>query len=110
MVNKIIVIGNLGADPEVSMIQNGKKRAEFSVATSHKFTNKNTGEVKENIDWHRIECWSGLADIVESYVKKGMLVWVEGMQRHVKYEKEGESKTRSYIYAKEIKILTPKNQ
>ena len=110
MVNKIIVIGNLGKDPEVSRLENGKVRCEFSVATSYTFKHKSSGEKEEQVDWHRVECWSGLAEICEKYLKKGLQVYVEGRQRHVSYEKEGETKTRSYIYAHEIKILTPKNQ
>jgi len=105
-----MIVGHVGQDPSCSNLDNGKKRSEFSVATKHTFKNKTTGEKEEQTDWHRIECWSGLAEIVEKYVKQGLQVYVEGRQRHTTYEKEGETKTRSYIYAHEIKILTKKEQ
>ncbi len=110
MKNSITVIGHVGKDPEARTLENGKKKVEFSVATTEKYVNKTTGEEVEETEWHRIECWSKLADIVESYVKKGMLLYVEGKQKHISYEKQGEKKTRSFLYAREVKILTPKSK
>lgn len=110
MVNKIIIVGRIGADPEVNILENDKKRAEFSVATSSTFKRAN-GEKQEETDWHRVECWNGLADIVQKYCKRGQQVCIEGRQRHTSYEnQQGEKKTRSFISAHEIKILTPKNE
>ena len=110
MVNKIMIVGHLGHDPQVREMPNGKVRAEFSVATSYNFK-KQEGEKVEEVDWHRVECWSGLAEIAKNYLKKGMQIYVEGRQRHSIYENsEGVQKTRSYINAHEIKILTPKGQ
>jgi single-strand DNA-binding protein len=77
-VNKVILIGNLGKDPEVRHLENGASVANFSIATSESFTDKNTGEKREITDWHNIVVWRGLAKVVEQYLKKGMKVYVEG--------------------------------
>ncbi len=109
MVNKIIVVGHLGGDPECATI-NEKTKAEFSIATSYTFKTA-AGQREDQTDWHRVECWAGLADICKAYIKKGMQLYVEGRQRHAKYKNsEGVEKTRSYISASEIRILTPKNK
>ena len=77
-VNKVILIGNLGADPEVRRLENGGMLASFSVATSDVFTDKVTGQKKELTDWHDIVTWGKLAEISEKYLLKGMKVYVEG--------------------------------
>lgn len=80
-VNKVILIGNLGKDPEVRYLESGVAVANFSIATSESFTDKNTGEKREVTDWHNIVLWRGLAKISEKYLKKGMKVYVEGRLR-----------------------------
>ena len=70
-VNKVILIGNLGKDPEVRHLENGAVVANFSIATSETYMDKNTGQKVENTDWHDIVVWRGLAEVVEKYVKKG---------------------------------------
>ncbi len=77
-VNKVILIGNLGKDPEVRHLDNGAVVANFPIATSESFTDKNTGERREITDWHNIVVWRGLAKITETYLKKGMKVYIEG--------------------------------
>jgi single-strand DNA-binding protein len=77
-VNKVILIGNLGRDPEVRYLESGVPVARFSIATSESYTDKNSGEKKEVTDWHNIVLWRGLAKVAESYLKKGMKVYVEG--------------------------------
>ena len=77
-VNKVILIGNLGRDPEVRHLDNGAVVANFPIATSESFTDKNTGEKREITDWHNIVVWRGLAKIAETYLKKGMKIYVEG--------------------------------
>jgi len=77
-VNKVILIGNLGKDPEVRHLENGATVANFSIATSESFNDKNTGERREITDWHNIVVWRGLAKIVEQYLKKGSKVYIEG--------------------------------
>lgn len=81
-VNKVILVGNLGADPEVRHLSNGAVVANFSLATSESYTNRN-GERVTQTEWHRIELWEGLAKIAEQYLKKGSTVFIEGK---LKYE------------------------
>ena len=77
-VNKVILIGNLGRDPEIRYLESGVGVARFSIATSESYTDKNTGERREITDWHNIVLWRGLAKITEKYLKKGMKVYIEG--------------------------------
>jgi len=76
-VNKVILVGNLGADPEVRSLESGAKVANFRIATSERYKDKNGNQV-ENTEWHSIVVWRGLADITERYLKKGSQVYVEG--------------------------------
>ena len=79
-VNKVTLLGNLGADPDIRRTQDGRPIANFSVATSESWRDKNTGEKKEKTEWHRVVVFSeGLAKIVEQYLKKGSKVYLEGM-------------------------------
>ena len=85
-VNKVILIGRLGSDPEIRVSQDGNKIARFSIATSESWNDKNTNERKEKTEWHRIVVFSkGLAQVIENYVKKGSQVYVEGQLRTNKY-------------------------
>ena len=78
-VNKVILLGNLGQDPDVRTMQNGKKVCTFSVATSDSWKDKDTGEKKEKTEWHRVVVFNeGLVGVVENYIKKGSKVYVEG--------------------------------
>ena len=77
-VNKVILIGNVGKDPEVRYLENGSVVANFPMATSEIYTDKNTGKKIENTDWHDIVMWRGLAELTEKYVKKGHKIYVEG--------------------------------
>jgi single-strand DNA-binding protein len=88
-VNKVIILGNLGADPEVRVISSGAKVARLRIATSESYNNKN-GERITNTEWHSVNLWRGLADIAEKYLKKGSQVYVEGKLRTRSYDdKEG---------------------
>lgn len=110
MKNKIYIIGHVGKTPDVVEFEhNNTLKASFTVATTEKHKKKN-GEEVSNTEWHKVECWAKLAEIVEECLKKGSLVYVEGKQKHDQYEKGGVKKTHSFIQATEIKILTPKNQ
>lgn len=93
-VNKVILIGNLGKDPEVRHLENGAVVANFSIATSESYIDKTTGEKREVTDWHNIVAWRGLAKITESYLKKGMKVYIEGKLRTRSWQDE--SKTTRY--------------
>jgi single-strand DNA-binding protein len=86
-VNKVILIGNLGADPEVRFSKDGKKIANMRMATSESWKDRQTGERRERTEWHRVVCFSpGLSDIIERYVKKGSKIYVEGQLRTNKWQ------------------------
>ncbi len=90
-VNKAILLGNLGRDPEIRSMQSGAKMASFSIATSKRWKDKNTQEQKEKTSWHNIVVFGdGLVDIVEKYVKKGSKIYVEGeLQTRKWQDKDG---------------------
>lgn len=86
-VNKVILIGNLGNDPEIRRTQDGRPIANFSVATSESWRDKNTGERREKTEWHRVVCFNeGLCKVIEQYVKKGSKVYVEGQLQTRKWQ------------------------
>ena len=93
-VNKVILIGNLGRDPEIRRTQDGRPIANFSIATSESWRDKNSGERKEKTEWHRIVCFNeGLCKVIENYVKKGSKVYVEGQLQTRKWsDKDGVEK------------------
>jgi single-strand DNA-binding protein len=93
-VNKVILIGNLGRDPEIRRTQDGRPIANLSVATSESWKDKNTGERKEKTEWHRVVIFSeGLCRVAEQYLKKGMKVYLEGQLQTRKYtDKDGVEK------------------
>ncbi len=97
-VNKVILVGNLGRDPEVRTMQNGGRVANLSVATSESWNDKATGERREKTEWHRVVIFSdGLVGVVERYLKKGSKVYIEGRVETRKYEKDGRD-----VYTTEI--------
>ena len=86
-VNKVILIGNLGRDPEIRRTQDGRAIANFSIATSESWKDRNTGERKEKTEWHRVVCFSeGLNRVIEQYVKKGSKVYIEGQLQTRKWQ------------------------
>ena len=98
-VNKVILVGNLGRDPEIRFAQNGNKIANFSIATSESWRDKSSGERKEKTEWHRIVVFSeGLATIAEKYLKKGSKVYIEGALQTRKWtDKDGAEKYSTEI-------------
>ena len=101
-VNKVILIGNIGNDPEVKSMQSGDKVCNFSVATSESWKDKASGERKERTEWHRVVVFNqGLINVCENYLKKGSKVYVEGQVETRNYEKDGQK-----IYTTEI-VLRP---
>ena len=93
--NKVLLIGRLGADPEIKQMVNGKSVARLSIATSQSWKDKNTGEKKEKTEWHRIVVFNeGLVNVVKQYLKKGAQIYVEGQisTRKWKDEKSGQDK------------------
>lgn len=92
-VNKVILVGNVGKDPEVRRLSNGNPVVSFSVATSESWRDKATGERKSRTEWHKIVIFNeGLAEIAEKYLKKGSKVYIEGQVQTRKYTKDGEDK------------------
>ena len=107
MVNKVTLIGNLGKDPEVRELQNGKV-ANFTLATSHKWKDKE-GNKKEETEWHNVTVYGGLASIVGSYLHKGSKAYVEGRLKTRSYEdKDGVKKYVTEVIATEVKMLDGK--
>ena len=114
--NKVLLIGRLGADPEVKQMANGKSVARFSLATSNTWKDKNTGERKEKTEWHRVVIFNeGLVNVVQQYVKKGAQVYIEGQLITRKWtdEKSGQDRYSTEIilqgYNSTFTILSGKN-
>jgi len=114
--NKVLLIGRLGADPEIKQMVNGKSVARFSLATSQSWKDKNTGEKKEKTEWHRVVIFNeGLVNVVQQYVKKGAQVYIEGQLTTRKWadEKSGQDKYSTEIvlqgYNSTFTILSGKN-
>ena len=106
-VNKVILIGNLGKDPEIRRLENGAVVATFSIATSESFTDKNSGEKKEITDWHDIVLWRGLAEIAEKYIRKGTKIYIEGkLKKRSWQDKEGNTKYNTEVIGEELTILS----
>jgi single-strand DNA-binding protein len=105
MINKVTLIGRVGGDPDVKRLENGTVVARFSLATSDSYKDKN-GEFQETTEWHNVVAWRDLAERVEKYLKKGVLVYVEGKVTYRKYnDKEGVEKTVTDIVANAIRTL-----
>lgn len=106
-VNKIILIGNVGQEPDVRDLDNGTKVANFSIATSERgYTLKNGTQVPERTEWHNIVVWRGLAEVVEKYVTKGDKLYIEGKIRTRSYEdKQGVKRYVTEVYADSLEML-----
>jgi single-strand DNA-binding protein len=113
--NKVLLIGRLGNDPEIKQMQNGKSVARLSVATSESWKDKNTGEKKEKTEWHRVVIFNeGLVGVVQKYLKKGAQVYIEGQLNTNKYtERNGQEKYSTQIvlqgYSSSLTMLDGKN-
>lgn len=106
-VNKVILVGNLGKDPEVRKLENGASVAQFSLATSESYKDRITNEVKTTTDWHNIVLWRGLAEVAEKYLKKGMQIYVEGKIRSRSYQdKEGNTKYITEIVGDNLVMMS----
>lgn len=105
-VNKVIIVGNLGRDPEVRYTPDGASIANVTIATTDTWKDKATGEKKEATEWHRVVFFGKLAEIVGQYLKKGRQVYVEGALRTRKWQdKEGQERYTTEIVANEMKML-----
>ncbi len=107
-VNKVIIVGRLGKDPEVRHLESGASVANFSVATSETYKDRNTGEKREQTEWHNVVLWRGLADIAEKYLHKGDMVYIEGKLRTRSWEKDGVTRYTTEIVGDNMNMLSPK--
>ncbi|MCC8088250.1 MAG: single-stranded DNA-binding protein [Rikenellaceae bacterium] len=111
MINKVILIGNVGADPEVRVLEGGTKVARVRIATTEKIYNRTTQERRDHTEWHTITLWGGLAEVADRYVKKGSQIYIEGKLRSRQWEDEA-TKTKRYsveILADDLKLLGRKD-
>lgn len=110
MINKQILVGNLGNQPETITFENGNSLTKFSVATSEKWIGKNSGEKKSHTEWHNIVTNGKVAETCAKYLTKGSKVYIEGKTRHRKYEQDGITKYITEVNAREVKFLDSKPQ
>ena len=104
-VNKVILVGRLGKEPEVRHLENGASVANFPIATSETYKDRNTGERRETTEWHNIVLWRGLADVAEKYLKKGDMVYVEGKLRTRSWEKDGITRYTTEVVGDNMTML-----
>ena len=105
-INKVILVGNLGADPEVRYTASGTAITSLSVATSESWTDKQSGEKQERTEWHRVKLFGRLAEIAGEYLKKGRQIYIEGSLRTDKYtDKQGVERYSTDIVASEMQML-----
>jgi single-strand DNA-binding protein len=106
MINKVILVGNVGADPEVRSLESGVKTARVRLATTERFFNRQTNESSEQTEWHAIIFWRGLAEVVDKYVRKGSQIYVEGSIHYRDWQgNDGQRHFVTEITASELKLL-----
>ena len=109
-VNKVIIVGNLGSDPEIRYMPSGGAVTNISVATSESWKDKSSGEAQERTEWHRIVLFNRLAEISGEYLRKGSKVFIEGSIRTRKWQdNSGQDRYTSEIVAREMQMLDSKN-
>ena len=105
-VNKVILVGNLGRDPEIRTLESGVKVARFSVATTESYNDRNTGQRVDQTEWHNIVLWRGLAEIAEKYLRKGNQVYLEGkLQTRSYQDKDGITKYSTEVVGQNMNML-----
>lgn len=110
-VNKVILIGNLGRDPEIRSTAGGITQATFSIATSERWDDKDSGEKREKTEWHKIVAWRRLAEICGNYLKKGSQVYIEGKLQTRKWtDQENNERSTTEIVAQNLQILSSSGQ
>ena len=106
MINKVILIGNLGADPEVRALEGGVKVARLRIATTERIYNRQTQETKEHTEWHNVTLWRNLADVADRFIRKGSQVYIEGSLRTRDWtDKDGNKRYATEIVANDLKML-----
>jgi single-strand DNA-binding protein len=108
-VNKVILLGNLGRDPELRHLENGTPVASFSIATSETYKDKTSGERIEKTEWHNVVLWRGLAEVAEKYLHKGDQVYIEGKLRTRSWEKEGVTRYTTEIVVDNMNMLSKRS-
>lgn len=110
MLNKVMLIGNLGSDPETRRMQDGTCVCNINIATTEQWTDK-SGQKQERTEWHRIELWRRLGEIAEQYLRKGSRVYIEGSIYTDKWtDQSGNNRYTTKIRAREMKMLTPRGE
>jgi len=104
MINKVILVGHLGKDPEVKYLDKDRAVANFSLATNERYNDRNGNKV-ETTEWHNLEMWDGLAKVAEKYLKKGSLIYVEGKLKTDEYEKDGIKRYSTRIRVNTLNML-----
>ncbi len=104
-INKVIIIGTLGRDPEMRFLPNGNAVCSISLATDEGYKDKNTGQMVDKTEWHRVEAFGRLAEIIGEYLKKGSKCYIEGKLRTDEYEKDGIKRYSTKIIANEMTML-----
>lgn len=106
MVNKVILIGNVGTDPEVRAMEGGAKVARLRLATTERFRDRQTNENKEHTEWHTVTLWRGLADVVDRFVHKGSQIYIEGRLRTREWtDQQGQKRYSTEILADTMNLL-----
>lgn len=110
-VNRVILVGTVGKDPETKTFQNGGMLTQFSIATNESWTDKNTGEKRQETEWHRIIANGRLAEIAQQYVKQGMKLYIEGSLKTRKWtDQNGQEKYATEIQCQNMQMLDSPNQ
>ena len=110
-INKVILLGNLGKDPEVRYLEGGTAVANFPLATSENYKDRSSGEKKTITEWHNVVVWRGLAEIAEKYLKKGSQIYVEGKLRTRQWQdKDGNSRYTTEIVADNMQMIGRKDE
>jgi len=110
-VNKVILVGNVGKDPEVRYLDKNVAVANFTLATTERgFTMQNGTQVPERTEWHNIVAWRGLAEIAEKYIRKGSQLYIEGKIQTRSWEKDGIKRYTTEIYAENLQLLGKKSE
>tara|TARA_Y100001970_G_scaffold200575_1_gene243999 strand:+ start:854 stop:1288 length:435 start_codon:yes stop_codon:yes gene_type:complete len=107
-INKVILVGNLGQDPEVKYTAGGAAVTTLSLATSDSWKDKDTGTEQERTEWHRVVLWRRLAEIAGEYLKKGSKIYIEGQLQTRKWEQDGQTRYTTEIVARDMQFLDSK--
>ena len=109
-VNKVILVGNLGRDPETRYAQSGSAVTNFSIATSESWKDRSNGEQQERTEWHNIVCFARLAEIAGEYLRKGSKVYIEGSLRTSSWEQDGIKRYKTDVMARELQMLDSRQE